>query len=116
MSVDTRKSWQGQNQTTILGKKSDAESLPVTTTGNRRHPNGAPKVEGEDLIVGIAAELHCHQRQQHRLAGAGRPDDQRMADIADMKGKTERGPAFGLAIKQGGFTEMLVPFRPRPHR
>src|SRR3546814_20024654 len=93
-----------------------AEILPVAATGNRCRPNRAPKVEGEDLIVGIAAELHCHQPQQHRLAGAGRPDDQRMADIADMKGKTERGRASGLSITQGGVTEMLVPFRPRPTR
>src|SRR3546814_7898295 len=33
-----------------------------------------------------------------------------------MKGKPERGRAFGPAIKQGGLPEMLVPFRPRPHR
>src|SRR3546814_17941952 len=83
----------------------DAEILPVAATGNRCRPNRAPKVEGEDLIVGIAAELHCHQRQQHRLAGAGRPDDQRMADLAAMKGKTERGRAFGLARKQGAVTD-----------
>src|SRR3546814_3520122 len=56
------------------------------------------------------------QREQHRLAGAGRPDDQHMTDIADMKSEAERGRAFGLAVKQGGCTEMLVPFRPRPHR
>src|SRR3546814_15963995 len=39
-----------------------------------------------------------------------------MTDIADMKSEAERGRAFGLAVKQGGCTEMLVPFRPRPHR
>ena len=46
------------------------------------------------------------------------PDDQRVADIAavGVKGKPERGRAFGPAIEQGGFTEMLVPFRPRPYR
>src|SRR3546814_14474259 len=56
------------------------------------------------------------QREQHRLAGAGRPDDQHMTDIADMTSEAERGRAFGLAVKHGGWTEMLVPFRPRPHR
>src|SRR3546814_5849394 len=35
---------------------------------------------------------------------------------SDLKGKPERGRAFGPAIKQEGLPEMLVPFRPRPHR
>jgi len=31
------------------------------------------EIEGEDLVVAVAAELHRHQRQQHRFARAGRP-------------------------------------------
>ena len=41
-----------------------------------------------------------HQRQQHRLAGAGRSDDKGMAYVADMKGQPERGRSFGSAVKQ----------------
>ena len=39
------------------------------------------------------------------------------ADIAaiGVKGKPERGRAFGPAIEQGGLSEVLVPFRPRPY-
>jgi hypothetical protein len=91
-----------------------AEIVPVAAHGERGGADRAAEVEGEDLRR-VAPELQSHQRQQHGLARAGRADDQRVADIADMKGKPERGRAFGLAEKQGGRTEMLVPFRPRPH-
>ena len=50
----------------------------------------------------VAAELQRHQRQKHRLARAGRPDDKGMADIPDVKGKAERGGAFGVTEKQRG--------------
>jgi hypothetical protein len=63
----------------------------------------------------VAPELQGHQRQQHGLARAGRADDERMADIADMKGKPERGRAFGLAEKQGGRRNARpVPAPPTP--
>ena len=92
-----------------------AEILPVAAHADRGSADAAAEIEGEYLAVLVTAELHRHQREQHRLARAGRPDDQRMANIADMKGKPERGRAFGLAVEQGGSTEMLVPFRPRPY-
>src|SRR3546814_17764633 len=88
--VDPRERLQGQALTTFLVMQRAAEILPVAATGNRCRPNRAPKVEGEDLIVGIAAVLHCHQRQQHRLAGAGRPAYIRMGDLAALTGKKER--------------------------
>ncbi len=92
-----------------------AQVLPVATHADRGGADAAAKVEGEHLRPLIAPELHRHQREQHRLAGAGRPDDQRVADIADVKGKPERGRAFGSAVKQRGRTKMIVPFRPRPY-
>ena len=90
--------------------------LPIAATGDGGSADRAAEIEGEDLVMRIAPELHRHQGEQHRFARTGRADDQRVSDIADMKGKAERGRAFGLAVKQGGVTEMLVPFRSRPYR
>src|SRR3546814_3170115 len=91
--------------------------FPYTTLfrshGERGGADRSAKVEGEDLGLWIAPELQRHERQQHRFAGAGRSDDQRVADIANMDGKPERGRAFGLAEQQWGCCEMLVPFRSR---
>ena len=69
----------------------------------RRRPWPAPRrgpsapVEEDDLRADEAAELQGEQRQQHRLAGAGRADDQGMADIADMQIEPERRAAARLA-------------------
>ena len=93
-----------------------AEIVPVAAHRERGRADAAAEVEGKDLRTRIAPELECHQRQQHGLAGAGRADDQRVADVADMKGKPERGRALRLAEQQGGCIEVLVPFRPRPDR
>ena len=93
-----------------------AEIMPVAAHGERCGADRAAEVEGENLIVRIAPELQRHQRQQHRLAGAGRADHQGMADIADMERKPERGRALGLAKEQRRRTEMLVSFRARPDR
>ena len=81
-----------------------AEILPVSAHRERRGADRSAIVEGEDLAAVIAAKLHRHQREQHRLAGAGRADDEAVADVADMQRETERGRAFGLAIEQGGAT------------
>ena len=89
--------------------------MPVPAHGERRGSDGAAEVEGEDLGFRVTAELERHQRQQHRFARAGRADDERVADIPDMEGKPERRTSLGLAIEQGGRTEMVVPFRPCPH-
>ena len=99
----------------LVGKH-PAQILPVAAHAERGGADAAPEVEGKDLRPRIAAELHRHQREQHRLARAGRPDDRHMADIADMEGKPERGRAFGPRVEQRGLSEMLVPFRPRPYR
>ena len=100
------------------GRQAAAEIVPVAAHGERRGADRAAEVEGEDLVVAVAAELHRHQRQQHRLAGAGRADDQRVADIADMQ--AEAGTASSLrscrraAAAPGNARP--VPGRPRPPR
>src|SRR3546814_9517701 len=67
-----------------------AKILPVAAHRQRRHPDRAAEIEGEHLAGLIAAELHGDQREQHRFAGAGRSDDQGMADVADMQREAER--------------------------
>ena len=62
-----------------------ADVMPIATHGDGGGTYRAAKIEREDLGVRIAAKLERHQRQQHRFAGAGRSDHQRMADIADVK-------------------------------
>src|SRR3546814_10523082 len=64
-----------------------AEILPVAAHSDRGGADAAAEIEGEDLRVLVAAEMHRHQCEQHRFAGPGRPDDKGMADIADGKGK-----------------------------
>jgi hypothetical protein len=59
--------------------------VPIAAHRQRGGTDRAAKIEGEDLCAGIALELQRHQREQDALAGAGRTDDQRVADIADMK-------------------------------
>src|SRR3546814_18101982 len=73
------------------------------------------KIEREYLRSLIATKLERHEGQKHRLAGAGWTHNQGVTDVADMNGKPERGGAFGPAEEQWGRTEMLVPFRSRPH-
>ena len=98
------------------GRQAAAEIVPVAAHGDRRGADRAAEIEGEDLVVAVAAELHRHQRQQHRFAGAGRADDQRVADVADMQAEPERRRAFGLAEQQRRRLEMLIPCRPGPDR
>ena len=99
----------------LVGQRA-AEIVPVAAHGERGRPDRAAEIEGEDLGARIAAELQRHQRQQHGLAGAGRTDHQRVADVADMEGEAERRRAFGPRKEQRRRAEMLVPFRPRPDR
>ena len=90
-------------------------SARLAAHAERGRADRAAKVEREDAGARIASKLHRHQRQQHGLACAGWADDHHMTDIADMKRKAERGGALGFAEQERGITEMLVPFRPRPH-
>ena len=93
-----------------------AEIMPVAAHGERGRADRAAEVEGEDLASRIAAELQRHQRQQHGLAGAGRTDHQRMADIADMQRKAKRGRSLRSREEQRRCAQMLVSRRPRPDR
>ena len=54
-------------------------------------PDRTTEIERKNLRVWVAPELQRHQRQQHRFAGAGRPDHEGMTDIPDMEGKPEWG-------------------------
>ena len=59
--------------------------MPITTHRDGRGPYRTSKIEREDLRFGIATELQGHQRQEHGFAGAGRANNERMPDIADVK-------------------------------
>src|SRR3546814_12058603 len=78
-----------------------AKSERMMCAAHRQHGGARRKalVEDIDLGVRVAPELQDQQRQQHGFTGAGRPDDQHMADIANMGRKPERGRAasFGGA-------------------
>ena len=91
-----------------------AEIMPVAAHGEGGRADRAPEIEGEDLRPRIAAELQRHEREQHGFAGPGRPDDQRMADIAHMEREPERRRALGLAVEQRRAVEMGVPLLPGP--
>lgn len=97
-----------------------ADRLPPRSCQSPPHGQGggadrAAEVEGEYLGAGVAAELHRHQRQQHRLAGPGRADDQGVADIADMEREPERRGAFGLAEEERRPLKMVVAIRAGPN-
>ena len=68
----------------------------------------AALVEQDDLGADEAAELQGEHRQQHRLAGAGRTDDQRVADVADVQVEPERRRAARLRQHQRRGIEMWL--------
>ena len=113
--VDARQRLQGDGCAGVVGQRA-AEIVPVAAHGERGRADRAAEIEGEDLGAGIAAELQRHQREQHALAGAGRADDQRVADIADMEREPERRRSFRPREEQRRRLEMLIPFRPGPDR
>src|SRR3546814_4230251 len=84
---------------------------------HREHGGACRKafVEDIDLGVRIAAELKRQQREQHRLAGAGRADDDLMTDVADMGGEPERCRAGGLRDQQRRPAHMRVAGRTEEH-
>ena len=93
-----------------------AEIVPVAAHRKRGRADRAAEVEGEDLRTWIAPELQRHQRQQHALAGTRRAHHQGVADVADMEGEAKRRRPFRPREEQRRRIEMLVPFRPGPHR
>ena len=72
--IDARERLKRHAVVSALGEAA-AEIVPVATHGERGGADRSAKVEGEDLAFRIASKLQRHQRQQHRLAGAGRADD-----------------------------------------
>ena len=81
--VDARQGLERRNAR--AGREAAAEVMPVAAKGQRRRAHRSAEVESEDLALGVAPELQRHQRQQHRFAGAGRADDQGVADVADVQ-------------------------------
>ena len=61
-----------------------AQRMMSAAHGKHRGAGREALVEDVDLGVRIAPELEGKQSEQNRLAGAGRADDQHVADIADM--------------------------------
>jgi len=113
--IHTAKRLQGDRFGKVIGEGA-AEIVPIAAHRERRGPDAAAEIEGEYLRAGVTAELQRHQRQQHAFAGAGRPHDQCVADIADMQAEAERRRSFCPREEQRGRLEVLVPFRPRPNR
>src|SRR3546814_4682821 len=62
-----------------------AKSERMMCAAHRQHGGARRKalVDDIDLGVRVAPELQDQQRQQHGFTGAGRPDEQHMADIAN---------------------------------
>ncbi len=99
-----------------VGGQRAAKVMPVAAHGDRRGADRAAEVEGEDLRARVAAELQRHQRQQHRLARAGRADDQHVPDIAHMQREAEWRRAIRPCMEERRATQMLVPFGSGPDR
>ncbi len=113
--VDPRQGLQSHGLFRVFRERA-AEIMPVAAHGERRRPDRAAEIEGENLRAGIAAKLQGHQSQQHAFAGAGRPDDQRVADVADMQRETEGRRAFRPGEEQRRRIEMIIALRPGPDR
>ena len=62
--------------------KTAAEIMPITAHGECRGADRTAEIESEDLTALVAAELKRHEREQHRLAGAGRTDDEGVSHVA----------------------------------
>ena len=116
--IDARERLKRDRLAGTIGQRA-AEIVPVAAHRERGGADRAAEVEGEDLCAGVAAELQRHQRQEHALAGAGRADDQGVADITDMEAEAGTGvePSV-LPKKSGGALQDArpVPAPPRPPR
>jgi hypothetical protein len=63
-------------------------------------PHAPALVEGADCDVAVAQRLQCHGAEEGGFARAGRPEDQRMADVTDVQVHSERRGAGGGGIKE----------------
>ena len=113
--VDQRQGLQCHGLGRIAGQ-SAAEIVPVPAHRERGGTDRTAEVEGKNLGTGVSAELQRHQCQQHRLAGAGRSDHERVTNIADVEAEAERRRAFGPREEQWRRLEMIVARRTGPDR
>src|SRR3546814_2776634 len=75
-----------------------AERMVCATHRQHRGARRKSLVKYIDLRTIVASELKCEQREQHRFAGAGRSDDQHMADVADVRAEPKQCRAAGLGV------------------
>jgi len=90
----------------------------VVRTAHRQHdrPRGKTLVEDIDLRVRVTPELKRNQREQHRFAGACRPDHQHVPDVADMGRQAERRRTDRAGMEQWRTVKMGVADRAGPDR
>ena len=62
----------------------------LSARGRRQHPHRVAHVEYEHLRVRVAAELRGEEAQEHRFAGAGGAEDERVADVRVMEVEPKR--------------------------
>src|SRR3546814_10674773 len=95
-----------------------AEAERMMRAAHRQHRGARRKtlVEDIDLGIGVTPELQGEQCQQHRLARAGRANNEHVADVTDMGREPERGRSARLGIEQGRSVQMRVACRSRPYR
>src|SRR5690606_26363936 len=68
-----------QSEGALLAQIEEVSAEPKHSRADR-----ALLIENEDLRIFVAQPLRGERGEQHRLAGAGRTNHERMADIADM--------------------------------
>ena len=76
----------------------------------------AAHIKRKDARTGITAELHRQCGQQHRLAHAGRPHDEGVPHVVDVRYQSERCSTIGTGNDQRRAIQVIVPLRPRPYR
>ena len=94
----------------------EAEVIPDAPQRERCAARRGALVEDEDLSVRIAAELQREEREQDRLAGAGRPDHHHVPDISLMGDQPERRRTGRARHQERRAGEMRIALRSCPER
>ena len=84
------------------GRRFVARLVVGATDGQGGGARTAILVEDEDACFRVALPLQREQGEESALAGAGRADDEGVADVADEEVESERGIAAGAAVDVGG--------------
>jgi hypothetical protein len=63
-------------------------------------PHAPALVEGADCDTAVTQSLQCHGTDEGGFARAGWPEDQRMADVADVQVHSERRGAGGGSVEE----------------